>query len=170
MLPDGRRFRIASRLPALLRAPTIHRSASLLPLCARNVGFLTESALLGPWVRRFLLDHLITERNPARNTQRGYRDSLRLLLPFVAEQASKPVDQLLVVDISAERVRGFLQELEETRGCGVFTRNQLLAAIHALARFVGLHSLEHVHWFGQLHAIPSKRAPRTAVTYPWEGQ
>ena len=126
---------------------------------------MTESALLGPWVRRFLLEHLVTERNLARNTQRSYRDTLRLLLPFVAEHARKPVDQLLVLDVSADRVRRFLQELEETRNCGIATRNQRLAAIHALARFVGLQSPEHVHWCGQLRAIPSKRAPRTAVTY-----
>jgi len=41
-------------------------------------------ALLGPWVRRFLLEHLVAERNLARNTQRSYRDTLRQLLPFAA--------------------------------------------------------------------------------------
>lgn len=40
--------------------------------------------LLGPWVRRFLLEHLVNERNLARNTQKSYRDALCLLLPFVA--------------------------------------------------------------------------------------
>jgi hypothetical protein len=57
-------------------------------------------SLPGPWVRGFLLEHLATERNLARNTQRSYRDTpLRLLLPFIAEQARNPVDQLLVVDV-----------------------------------------------------------------------
>ena len=55
---------------------------------------MTESALLGPWIRRFLLEHLVTERNLARNTQRSYRDALCLLLPFVAGHARKQVDQL----------------------------------------------------------------------------
>ena len=32
--------------------------------------------LLGPWIRRFLLEHLVAERNLARNTQRSYRDTL----------------------------------------------------------------------------------------------
>jgi len=45
---------------------------------------MTDTALLGPWVRRFLLEHLIGERNLARNTQQSYRDALRLLLPFAA--------------------------------------------------------------------------------------
>ena len=42
--------------------------------------------LLGPWVRRFLLEHLVLERNLARNTQHSYRDTLALLLPFVSNQ------------------------------------------------------------------------------------
>ena len=40
--------------------------------------------LLGPWVRRFSLEYVVSERNLARNTQRSYRDTLCLLLPFVA--------------------------------------------------------------------------------------
>src|SRR5438552_12781176 len=99
---------------------------------------MTDSALLGPWVRRFLLEHLVGERNLARNTQQSYRDTLRLLLPFTARRSRKRIDRLGVEDLSADRVRSFLQELEEQRGCGVATRNQRLAAIHSLAHFIGL--------------------------------
>jgi integrase/recombinase XerD len=37
---------------------------------------MNDKTLLGSWVRRFLLEHLIAERNLARNTQRSYRDAL----------------------------------------------------------------------------------------------
>ena len=121
--------------------------------------------LLGPWVRRFLLEYLVTERNLARNTQRSYRDTLCLLIPFVAQHAQKEVDQISVIDISSDVVRLFLQHLEERRKCGVATRNQRLAAVHSLARFIGLHSPEHIVWCGQLRTIPRKRAPRSTITY-----
>jgi hypothetical protein len=62
-------------------------------------------------------------------------------------------------------VRLFLHDLEQSRKCGAATRNQRLAAIHSLARYIGLHSPEHVVWFGQLRAIPPKRAPRSCITY-----
>src|SRR5687767_8622759 len=107
---------------------------------------MTDPDLLGPWIRRFLLEYLAGERNLARNTQRSYRDTLRLLLPFVARHAGRTVDRLRVGDLSADRVRAFLQDLEEGRGCGVATRNQRLAAVHSLAGFIGLHSPEHVAW------------------------
>jgi site-specific recombinase XerD len=54
---------------------------------------VTETRL-GPWVRRFLLEHLVGERNLARNTQQSYRDSLALLIPFIAGKVHKTVDQL----------------------------------------------------------------------------
>jgi integrase/recombinase XerD len=126
---------------------------------------VNDVALLGPWVRRFLLEHLSGERNLARNTQRSYRDTLRLLLPFVVRQAGKSVDRLGVEDLSAERVLSFLQEVEEKRQCGVATRNLRLAAIHSLAHFIGLRSPEHVAWCGEVRAIPFKKAPRPLVTY-----
>jgi len=126
---------------------------------------MTDTARLGPWVRRFLLEHLVSERNLARNTQRSYRDSLALLIPFTAGKAHKEVDQLDVDHLTAEHVRQFLQHLEETRGCSVTTRNQRLAAIHALAHFIGERGPEHIGWCGQIQAIPFKRAAKNSITY-----
>jgi integrase/recombinase XerD len=126
---------------------------------------MRKAALLGPWVRRFLLEHLVGDRNLARNTQRAYRDALRQLLPFAVGRAGKSVDRLEVEDLSADLVRAFLQEVEERRGCGPATRNHRLAAIRSLANFIGMHSPEHVRWCGDVRAIPLKRAPRPLVTY-----
>jgi hypothetical protein len=44
---------------------------------------MNDKTTLGPWIRRFLMEHLVTERNFARNTQLSYRDTLTLLLPFL---------------------------------------------------------------------------------------
>lgn len=126
---------------------------------------MPDQTLLGPWVRRFLMEHLVGERNLAANTRRSYRDTLRLLLPAVARRARKAIDRLAVTDLSSDRVRQFLAELEEKRGCGAATRNQRLAAVHALARFVGLHAPELVEWSGQVRRVPFKKAPRPLVTY-----
>src|SRR5271154_2321011 len=93
---------------------------------------MRDASLLGPWVRRFLTEHLVSGRNLALNTQRSYRDPLRLLLPVIARRPRKPIDRLAVTDVSADRVRLFLGDLEEKRGCSIATRNQRLAAIHAL--------------------------------------
>ncbi len=55
---------------------------------------MTNSPLLGPWIRRFLLEHLVVDRNLAVNTQKSYRDMLTLLLPYVVGKIRKPIDRL----------------------------------------------------------------------------
>jgi integrase/recombinase XerD len=126
---------------------------------------MSDTVLLGPWIRRFLLEHLVGERNLSRNTQRSYRDTLALLMPFISAKVRKPVDQISATDLSADGVRSFLADLEETRGCGIATRNQRLTAIHALVRFVGLRSPEHIGWSGELRAIPFKKTGTQPVPY-----
>jgi integrase/recombinase XerD len=126
---------------------------------------MTDTSKLGPWVRRFLLEHLVGERNLARNTQRSYRDTLALLIPFIADKAHKRVDQLDVGHLSAEHVRQFLQYLEETRRCSLTTRNQRLSVIHALARFIGQRGPEHIEWCGRIQSVPFKRTAKTSITY-----
>lgn len=126
---------------------------------------MRDHALLAPWVRRFLLEHLVDERNLARNTQASYRDALAQLLPFVSRAAHKDVDRLLVEDVSADRVRAFLEYIERGRGCTVLTRNQRLAAVHSLARFIGTRSPEHGAWCSQVRSVPFKKATKTLIGY-----
>ena len=126
---------------------------------------MTDYNRLGPWIRRFLLEHLVTERNLSKNSQRSYRDTLALLLPFVAKAVHKQVDQLLIEHLTADAVRSFLQHLEDVRSCCVATRNQRLAAVHALASFIGEHSPEHVGWCGEIRLIPFKKTAKPHVQY-----
>lgn len=124
-----------------------------------------NEALLGPWVRRFLLEHIVAERNLARNTQQGYRDGLCQLIPFIAKQVGRPIDRLNVVDLSADQVRSFLTDIEVTRRCSIATRNQRLAAVRAFAGFVGEHSPIHIEWSGQIRSIPFKKTHQAVVPY-----
>src|ERR1035441_9723708 len=98
---------------------------------------MSNTDLLSPWVRRFLLEYLVVERNLARNTQKSYRDTFQQVLPFVARTAHRRIDRLRVEDLSPACTRAFLQDVEETRGCGINTRNQRLAAIRSEERRVG---------------------------------
>lgn len=126
---------------------------------------MTDLTLLGPWVRRFLLEYLVGERNLAMNTRTSYRDMLVLLLPYAAANLSKTVDRLTVVDLSPELVRQFLTHLEHNRHCCPATRNQRLGGLHALARFIGESSPEHLEWCTQIRLIPFKKTTRPNITY-----
>src|SRR4030042_92760 len=124
---------------------------------------MNNNSLLGTWIRRFLLEYLVSERNLAHNTQVSYRDTFILLFPFVAKNLGKSVDQLSIEHISADIVRPFLLQLEKERGCSISTRNQRLAAIHALARFIGEHSPEHIAWLTQIRSIPFKKTSKPSI-------
>jgi len=120
---------------------------------------------LSPWIKRFLLEYLISIRNLSKNTQLSYRDTFRLLLPFAAKKKKRTIDKLLVEDITPDIIKAFLTELETVRNCSPSTRNQRLSAIHAFAKFIGINSPEHVEWCRQVQMIPFKRAKRTLITY-----
>jgi integrase/recombinase XerD len=126
---------------------------------------MNDNTFLSSWIKRFLLEYLMSVRNLARNTQRSYRDTIRLLLPFVAKIVKKSIDKLAVPDVSAEIIKKFLSNLENTRNCSVRTRNQRLAAIHAFARFVGLNCPEYVDWCRTIQQIPLKKAAQSTITY-----
>ena len=93
-------------------------------------------ALLGPWLERFLTQHVVTERNLARSTCKSYRDSFKLLVPFACAELGKQDYRLTVPDLSPDLVRRFLDNLEDERGSCTHTRNLRLTAIRAFARFV----------------------------------
>jgi site-specific recombinase XerD len=126
---------------------------------------MNNTILIGPWIRRFLLEYLVTDRNLARNTQISYRDTLVLLLPFLSEALKKSVDRLTIDDLSPALVRRFLEHLEKERGCGGATRNLRLATIHSLAKFIGAHNPEQVAWCAAIRAIPFKKTAKSTLTY-----
>ena len=70
-----------------------------------------------------------------------------------------------MVDVSADLGRLFLADLEQSRHCAITTRNQRLAAVHALAGFVGEHSPEHIAWCAQIRSIPFKKASKAVIPY-----
>lgn len=126
---------------------------------------MNDRNLLGPWIRRFLLEHLVSERNLSHNTQASYRDTLTLLLPFASKHGGYAIDQMTVEDLSPPIVRQFLDHLEQDRHCGGATRNLRLSAIHSLARFIGMRSPVHVSWCTDVRSIPFKKTAKTLIGY-----
>jgi integrase/recombinase XerD len=126
---------------------------------------MRDNNRIGPWIRRFLLEHMVAERNLARNTQLSYRDTLVLLLPFAARNRKTPLDRLTVEEISPSVVRLFLEHLEKERNCCGATRNLRLGAIHALAKFIGLHSPEHLAWCTEIRTVPFRKVSQPTMAY-----
>ncbi len=126
---------------------------------------MPDHHLMGPFVRRFLLEELVADRNLSLNTQRSYRDAIRLLFVFVAERHSTDPTRVTVEQLDATVVRGFLAHLENDRGNSIATRNQRLAALHSLFRFIGRLVPELVDHAAQIQAIPLRRTATPVMPY-----
>jgi len=126
---------------------------------------MKDETILGPWVRRFLLEHFVAERNLSRNTQASYRDTLALLLPFASKHGGRAIDRMAVEDLTPSLVRKFLDHLEHDRQCSGVTRNQRLATIRSLARFIGMRSPAHLAWCAEIRATPFKKTAKTVIGY-----
>jgi integrase/recombinase XerD len=123
------------------------------------------SNLLGPALRDYFADQLPRLRGMSPNTIQSYRDSLVLLLRFVACDRKRTVADLDLSDIDPKSVLTFLSYLEQDRRNSVTTRNVRLSAIHAFFRYVGTHHPDQLDLVQRILGIPFKRARQRVVEY-----
>ena len=120
---------------------------------------------LGSCLRNYFTDHLPRLRGMSPHTILSYRDSMVLLLRFVASNRKLQVCDLDLDDIEPSRVLAFLAHLERERHNCVSTRNVRLAAIHAFFRYVAAHHPDQIEPAQRLLGVPFKRAGQRVVEY-----
>lgn len=120
---------------------------------------------LASCLRDYFADHLPRLRGMSPHTIHSYRDSLVLLLRFVASDRKVEICGLDLDDIQPDRVLAFLVHLEKDRNNSVTTRNVRLAAIHAFFRYVGAHHPDHIERAQRILGLPFKRADQRVIEY-----
>jgi integrase/recombinase XerD len=126
---------------------------------------VTPTHALGPFVRRFLLEDVIADRDLSANTQHSYRDTLRLLFRYLtAAHGTDPI-HVTVEQVTAVVVRGFLTHLEQQRHCAAATRNQRLAALRSLFRFIARQVPELIAHAAQIQGVPLRRVAPPLIPY-----
>jgi integrase/recombinase XerD len=120
---------------------------------------------LAPTLQAFFTDRLIGQRDASPHTIASYRDTMRLLLAFAAEQTGKQPTALDFDDLDAPLIGSFLDHLEHERGNTPRTRNVRLAAIRSLFGFAALRHPEHAATIQRVLAIPPKRHQRALVSF-----
>ena len=120
---------------------------------------------LAPFVTTFFTRHLPAERNASPHTIAAYRDTLKLLLRFLAASMHRTAAALHVEDLTPDRILDFLEDLETTRRNTIRTRNARLAAIHSFFRYVLDTEPALALLCQRVLAIPVKKAPRPVLGY-----
>jgi site-specific recombinase XerD len=95
----------------------------------------------------------------------SYRDTLILLLRFVATSQHHDPATLDLTAISPEAVLAFLNYLEQERHNKTSSRNVRLAAIHAFFRYVATHAPERMEQAQRILGIPFKRTRTGTIDY-----
>lgn len=118
----------------------------------------------------FLLKELPGVRNQSKNTIESYRDTYIRLLTYCRDILSIKPERLCVSDLTAERITEYLEWLERERANSVSTRNQRLAAIHSLFRYIQTQAPEYIFQCQQVLGIPYKKAEKRVVNYLSEAE
>jgi integrase/recombinase XerD len=121
--------------------------------------------LFGPFVRRFLLEEVTADRNLSTNTQKSYRDTLRLLFHFLLQHHATEPTRVTVEQVNVDVVRSFLTYLQKERHNSTATRNQRLAAIHSLFRFIARQAPELVAHATQIEGLPLHQVAPPTMAY-----
>jgi site-specific recombinase XerD len=120
---------------------------------------------LGRLLFAFVEDHLKCQRGLRPASIRSYKESLRLFLQFIAKDKRCRITRLELADLTSERVRYFLQNLEQQRGNGVRTRNQRLAALHTFFEYLADREPCVLGEAQRVGSIPVKRSPPGETLY-----
>lgn len=120
---------------------------------------------IGPLIQSFFIDHLVTVKGLRPASVRSYRDTIRLLLGFVAQDNHSRITRLTVGDMTFERVVGFLRYLQDERGNHVHTRNQRLAVVHTLFDYIAAREPQMLAEAQRVRAIPMKRSAPARTHY-----
>lgn len=120
---------------------------------------------LAKHMKRFFSHYLPVQKGLSGNTLLAYRDGVRLLLCYAADKLRKPVDELMIEDLEENIVLGFLDHIQQGRGCTPRTRNARLAAVSSLFRFIAGEEPAVLPQCQRIRAIPSKRTVHKTVDY-----
>ncbi|MCL2757526.1 MAG: site-specific integrase [Coriobacteriia bacterium] len=107
-------------------------------------------------VQDYFKTYLILQRGYGVNTLASYRDTFRLLLAYLAE-TELDVKSARMEHVGRDRVNGFLEWLEASRGNSISTRNVRLAHLKSFANYILTLSPDDVGTCSAIMATPAKR-------------
>lgn len=120
---------------------------------------------IGPLIHSFFVDHLVTVKGLRPASIHSYRDTIRLLLNYLARENRTRITKLTVDHLTFDRIVGFLRYLEDERGNHTRTRNQRLAVLHALFDYIAAREPEMLAVCQRVAAIPTKRAAPAETSF-----
>jgi site-specific recombinase XerD len=116
-------------------------------------------------VTKYFAEYLPLHIGASKNTCKSYRDTFVQLLGFIEDTHHIATGKIELGTITANDVERFLLYLEESKGAGISTRNQRLAAIHSFFRYLQKKELPYFGQCSEILAVPLKKKPPVVMSY-----
>ncbi len=120
---------------------------------------------LSYYITSFFTEYLGNESGLSINTIKSYRDAFILYFKYLEEAGISKISKLKMGTLNADNVIGFLDWLEQSRGCSVSSRNQRLAALKAFCGYVARKCPEESALCQNILKIRVKKALQKSVEY-----
>lgn len=124
----------------------------------------SQPSRLAKILSNFFTDYLPQQRALSLHTLHSYRDSLKLLLLFVAGKKGDPCG-VGIEQLTVERITAFLHHLEHERKNKACTRNVRLSAIHSFFRYAGGCQPQYLEHAQRVLSIPFKRTQMREIQH-----
>lgn len=108
-------------------------------------------------VESYFCDHLQRVRGASQHTIRAYRDTLRMLLIYIASEKKIEIEKLQPTDLNVETIKNYLSHLESNRANTHVTRNCRLAAIRSFFKHLIRQDPQHAEQYYRVLSLPSKK-------------
>lgn len=115
----------------------------------------------------FFMGYMPHSAGLSANTIKSYKYAFRLLMEYLYNTKGISSDCITFKVLGFETINGFLNWLEQERGCGIATRNQRLTALSSFAEYAQNRSLDAAVFANVVDKVPVKTeaiSPRTMFT------
>ena len=115
-------------------------------------------------VSDFFIRYLTNQKNASENTIKTYRDAVVQLLEFMNSKGIK-ANKIKITDFSYDIICEYLEWLESNKNVSVSTRNNRLAAIKSLFKYVSYHRPEYMNICTPILEIHKKKTEAVPMNY-----
>ena len=116
-------------------------------------------------LQKFFCQRLIEQRNSSNQTIAAYRDAFKLMLLYLKEKQNIPPDAIVLENLNAKNILGFLKYLEQDRHNTIRSRNARLAGLRSFLKYAAYQVPTSLPMVQKVLAIPMKRFQRPIPEY-----
>ena len=120
---------------------------------------------LAKFISSFFTSYLSAEKGVSPHTIRSYAKSIALFIDYIERFKGIHIKNISTAHLNKTNVLDFLDWMEKSKSITIQTRNQRLAAIHSLCKYLQHADIIHIARWQEVLSIKSKKARPKPMSY-----